>query len=111
MKALTPIRASIAKPRHALAAFVAAVRSGRVQPGSYLIVESLYRLSREKIRLRVNQIRADETVKTHAKALGKLTGVDVGKLLPIPDVSNKKFPEIKAHEDRGRYTRLHHFSS
>ncbi len=35
---------------HALAAFVAAVRAGRVQPGSYLVVESLDRLSREKIR-------------------------------------------------------------
>ncbi len=35
---------------HALAAFVAAVRSGRVPTGSYLVVESLDRLSREKIR-------------------------------------------------------------
>ena len=35
---------------HALAAFVEAVEAGRVQPGSYLVVESLDRLSREKIR-------------------------------------------------------------
>ncbi len=35
---------------HALAAFVSAVKSGRVQAGSYLVVESLDRLSREKIR-------------------------------------------------------------
>jgi DNA invertase Pin-like site-specific DNA recombinase len=35
---------------HALAAFVQAVKSGRVPAGSYLVVESLDRLSREKIR-------------------------------------------------------------
>ncbi|AMV25421.1 hypothetical protein VT84_13550 [Gemmata sp. SH-PL17] len=35
---------------HALTAFIAAVQSGRVKSGSYLIVESLDRLSREKIR-------------------------------------------------------------
>jgi len=29
----------------------------------------------------------------YAKALEKLTGVDVGKMLPIPDISNKRFPE------------------
>lgn len=35
---------------HALAAFLDAVRTGRVPRGSYLVVESLDRLSREKIR-------------------------------------------------------------
>lgn len=35
---------------HALASFLQAVKSGRVPAGSYLIVESLDRLSREKIR-------------------------------------------------------------
>jgi hypothetical protein len=30
-----------------------------------------------------------------------LTGVDVGKLLPIPDISNKRFPDAKKHEDSG----------
>src|SRR5262245_54634702 len=35
---------------HALAAFLAHVKSGRVERGSYLIVESLDRLSREAIR-------------------------------------------------------------
>jgi len=35
---------------NALAAFVQAVRLGRVEAGSYLIVESLDQLSREKIR-------------------------------------------------------------
>ncbi len=37
----------------------------------------------------------------YAKALEKLTGVDVGKLLPIPDISNKQFPEAAKHEERG----------
>ncbi len=36
--------------RHALAAFLELVRSGRIPRGSYLIVESLDRLSREHIR-------------------------------------------------------------
>ena len=37
----------------------------------------------------------------YARALEKLTGADVEKLLPIPDVSNKKFPEAAAHEAKG----------
>ena len=36
-----------------------------------------------------------------AKALEKLTGANVGQLLPIPDVSNKKFPEAMKHEAKG----------
>ena len=35
---------------HALAALLQAVKSGRIPAGSYLVVESLDRLSREKIR-------------------------------------------------------------
>jgi Mn-containing catalase len=46
----------------------------------------------------------------YAKALEKLTGVDVGKLVPIPDISNKKFPEAKKHEDRGLHQILFRFS-
>ena len=57
---------------HALAAFVEAVRAGRVLPGSYLVVESLDRLSREKIRpaltLLLNLIEA---------------GIKVVQLLPV----------------------------
>ena len=48
---------------HALAGFLQAVRLGRVPSGSYLIVESLDRLSREKIRpaltLLLNLIESD----------------------------------------------------
>jgi Mn-containing catalase len=46
----------------------------------------------------------------YAKALEKLTGVDVGKMLPIPDVSNKKYPEARVHEDRGLHLTLFRFS-
>lgn len=60
---------------HALASFVNAVKSGRVQPGSYLVVESLDRLSREKIRpaltLLLNLIEA---------------GVKVVQLIPVEAV-------------------------
>ena len=36
--------------------------------------------------------------------------VDVGRLLPIPDVSNKKFPETRAHEEKGLHRVLYQFS-
>ena len=44
-------------------------------------------------------VRGGVHIVAYAKALEKLTGVDVGKLLPIPDISNKQFPE--AREARG----------
>jgi Mn-containing catalase len=46
-------------------------------------------------------VRGGLHIVAYAKALEKLTGSDVGQLLPIPDVSNKKFPEAKALEDKG----------
>lgn len=55
-------------------------------------------------------VRGGVHVVAHAKALQKLTGVDVGKLLPIPDVSNKMFPEAKIHEDKGLHLILLRFS-
>ena len=42
----------------------------------------------------------------YAKALEKLTGADVGRILPIPDVSNQKYPEAKKLEDQGRHLTL-----
>ncbi len=42
----------------------------------------------------------------YAKALEKLTGADVGRLLPIPDMSNKRFPEARKLEDQGRHLTL-----
>ncbi|HUR58150.1 MAG TPA: manganese catalase family protein [Opitutaceae bacterium] len=55
-------------------------------------------------------VRGGVHIVAYAKALEKLTGVDVGKLLPIPDVSNKKFPEARIHEDRGLHRVLFKFS-
>ncbi len=55
-------------------------------------------------------VRGGVHIVAYAKALEKLTGVDVGKLLPIPDISNKRFPEAKKHEDRGLHRVLFRFS-
>lgn len=55
-------------------------------------------------------VRGGVHIVAYAKALEKLTGVDVGKLLPIPDISNKKFPEAKRHEDEGLHRILFRMS-
>jgi Mn-containing catalase len=55
-------------------------------------------------------VRGGVHIVAYAKALEKLTGVNVGKLLPIPDVSNKKFPEARAHEEKGLHRVLYQFS-
>src|SRR6187200_784882 len=54
-------------------------------------------------------VRGGVHIVAYAKALEKLTGADVGKLLPIPDISNKKFPEAKVHEDKGLHLKLYRF--
>jgi Mn-containing catalase len=55
-------------------------------------------------------VRGGVHIVAYAKALEKLSGVDVGKLLPIPDISNKKFPEAKQHEARGLHQILYQFN-
>ncbi|HYG23611.1 MAG TPA: manganese catalase family protein [Verrucomicrobiae bacterium] len=55
-------------------------------------------------------VRGGVHIVAYARALEKLTGADVGKLLPIPDVSNKKFPEARRHEDKGLHRILFRFS-
>ena len=55
-------------------------------------------------------VRGGVHIVAYARALEKLTGVPVSGLLPIPDVSNKKFPEAKIHEDKGLHTKLFRFS-
>ncbi len=55
-------------------------------------------------------VRGGVHIVAYAKALEKLTGVNVGKLLPIPDISNKRFPEAKKHEDQGLHQILYRFS-
>jgi Mn-containing catalase len=55
-------------------------------------------------------VRGGVHIVAYAKALEKLSGVDVGKLLPIPEISNKRFPEARAHEARGLHQILFRFS-
>ena len=55
-------------------------------------------------------VRGGVHIVAYAKALEALTGVDVGKLLPIPDISNKKFPEAREHEEKGLHRILLRFS-
>ena len=56
-------------------------------------------------------VRGGVHVVAYAKALEVLTGANVGALLPIPDVSNKKFPEArKLEESEGLHTIMYHQS-
>ena len=55
-------------------------------------------------------VRGGVHVVAYAKALEKLTGTNVGQLLPIPDVSNKKFPEALKHEAKGLHRIMWKFS-
>ncbi len=56
-------------------------------------------------------VRGGVHIVAYAKALEKLTGVNVGGLLPIPDISNKKFPEARKHEEKGLHQILYRFSA
>ena len=55
-------------------------------------------------------VRGGVHIVAYAKALEKLTGVNVGKLLPMPDISNKRFPEARKHEEKGLHQILYRFS-
>jgi Mn-containing catalase len=55
-------------------------------------------------------VRGGVHILAYAKALEKLSGVEVGRLLPIPDISNKSFPEARKHEERGLHQILFRFS-
>jgi len=55
-------------------------------------------------------VRGGVHVVAYAKALEKLTGADLGKLFPIPDISNKMFPEAKKLEDQGLHQIMYRFS-
>ena len=46
----------------------------------------------------------------YAKALEAYTGVEVTKLLPIPDMSNEAFPEAKKFMEQGMHRKLYTFS-
>ncbi|MBO0937656.1 manganese catalase family protein [Fibrella sp. HMF5335] len=55
-------------------------------------------------------VRGGLHVVAYAKALEALTGVQVTKLLPIPDLSNDKFPEAKKFMDDKMHLKLYTFS-
>ena len=46
----------------------------------------------------------------YAKALEELTGTDVKKMLPIPEIENYEFPEARKFEDAGFQRKLYRFS-
>ncbi len=46
----------------------------------------------------------------YARALESLTGVNVPKLLPIPNIENSKFPEARKFEQAGIHRNLYRFS-
>jgi Mn-containing catalase len=46
----------------------------------------------------------------YAKALEELTGVDVKKMLPIPNIPDADFKEARPFTDRGMHTKLYRFS-
>ncbi len=56
-------------------------------------------------------VRGGLHVVAYAKALEKLSGVAVGGLLPIPDISNKRFPEARKHEENGQHLVLYTYSA
>jgi Mn-containing catalase len=46
-------------------------------------------------------VRGGVHIVAYARALEHLTGADLSKLFPIPDISNKQFPEARKLEDQG----------
>ena len=46
----------------------------------------------------------------YAKALETLTGVNVTKMLPVPNIENAKFPEARKFEEQGIHRTLYRFS-
>ena len=55
-------------------------------------------------------VRGGVHVVAYAKALELITGVDVKKLLPIPELSNDKFPEAKKFMNQNLHLKLYSFS-
>jgi Mn-containing catalase len=56
-------------------------------------------------------VRGGVHIVAYAKAIEAISGVDIGKLLPIPDISNKQFPEArKLQDDAGLHQILYRFS-
>jgi Mn-containing catalase len=46
-------------------------------------------------------VRGGVHQEAYAKALSELSGVDITKLLPVPEISSTRFPHAKSFMDRG----------
>lgn len=55
-------------------------------------------------------VRGGLHIVAYARALEKITGVEVTKLVPVPDLSNKAFPETRKYEENGIHRILYTFS-
>lgn len=55
-------------------------------------------------------VRGGVHVVAYAKALEKATGVDMTKMLPVPNLDNSKFDHAKKFEDQGLHRKLYRFS-
>jgi Mn-containing catalase len=55
-------------------------------------------------------VRGGVHIVAYARALEKLSGADLGKLFPIPDISNKQFPEAQKLQQQGLHQTLYRFS-
>jgi Mn-containing catalase len=55
-------------------------------------------------------VRGGVHIVAYARALEVLTGASVTKLVPVPDLSNKAFPETRKYEDAGLHRILFTFS-
>lgn len=55
-------------------------------------------------------VRGSTHVIAFAKALEKLSGVEVWKLFPIPELSNHQFPECRKYIEQGLYNTMYYFS-
>jgi len=55
-------------------------------------------------------VRGGVHAAAYGKALETLTGVEVNKMLPIPNIPNEKIPEAKKYMDLGYHRNLYRFS-
>lgn len=55
-------------------------------------------------------VRGGLHVVAYARALEHLTGASVTKLVPVPELSNKAFPETRKYEENGLHRKLYTFS-
>lgn len=55
-------------------------------------------------------VRGGVHAAAYGKALEQLTGVEMNKMLPIPNIENEKFPEARKFMDKGFHRKLYRFS-